>query len=437
MNISIFGLGYVGCVSAGCLAEKGHNVLGVDSNPSKVAKINQGEPTIIEAGIADIIRRAVVSGTLRATMSVEEAVTSTCLSIIAVGTPGLKTGHLDLSHVERVCKEIGTALRQKAEFHVIVIRSTVLPGTNRRMAAVIAEASGKADGTGFAVVSNPEFIREGSAVQDFFHPPFTLFGSDNQKALDAMSQLYSEIDGEKVTSAIEVAEILKYVNNTFHALKVVFGNEVGIICKALGIDSHEVMDIFVKDTSLNLSSYYLKPGFAYGGSCLPKDTYALRTLANDHYLEIPVISNISVSNEAHKKSAIQMVLETGKRNIGILGLSFKEGTDDLRNSAIVDVVESLLGKGCKLRIFDRNVWLSELTGVNKDFIESKIPHIYAFVFDDIDSVIEMSDVIVVANREEEFKVKLMETRYADKKIIDLVRLWKNPVRNGNYEGIGW
>jgi GDP-mannose 6-dehydrogenase len=437
MKISVFGLGYVGCVSAGCLAEKGHQVIGVDVSRDKVDKINLGQSTIIEKGIGDLIRDAVDNKRLHATMNVREAVMDTAVSIISVGTPSTKSGHLNLDHVIRVCEQIGEILRDKETFHVIAIRSTVLPGTNRRMTEIMEHASGKIHDRDFAVVSNPEFLREGSAVQDYFNPPFTLLGTESAAAQAVMLELYMDIAGEKIFTGIEVAEIMKYVNNTFHALKVVFGNEVGNICKALGIDSHKVMDIFIRDTHLNISPYYLMPGFAYGGSCLPKDTRAFRTLAGDHYIDVPVISSIERSNEIHKDNAVQMILETKKRNIGILGLSFKEGTDDLRNSAIVDVVERLLGKGCRLLIFDRNVKLSELTGTNKDYIESKIPHLQSFIQNDIGKVVSESDVIVVANRESEFRDVLADSRFSGKTVIDLIRLWEQPAYPGSYEGICW
>lgn len=435
MRISIFGLGYVGCVSAGCLASKGHHVIGVDVMDSKVQQINNGIPTIIEKGIVDLVKVANQNGRLSATTSVKDAVLDTDLSIISVGTPSARNGHLNLSHIYQVAKEIGQALAEKNGFHVILIRSTVLPGTNKLVTKMIEDTSGKKCGQDFAIVSNPEFLREGSAVEDYFNPPFTLIGTDNEIAQEMVRQLYQEIEGEFIVAPIEVAEIIKYVNNTFHALKVVFGNEVGNICKSIGIDSHAVMDIFCKDKHLNISPYYLKPGFAYGGSCLPKDTRALRTLASDHYIDIPVISSIERSNELQKDNAVQMIVESQKRIIGILGLSFKEGTDDLRNSAIVDVVERLLGKGFLLNIFDHNVRLSELTGTNKAFIDAKIPHLQSFIKDDLDAVIEGSEVIVIANRESVFLEAL--ERHPGKIVIDLVRLWKSPTYDGQYEGISW
>lgn len=436
MDISIFGLGYVGCVGAACLASLGHNVVGVDLSENKVNLINSGKPTIIERDIEALCMQAHRQGRLRATTDPVDAVKSTQVSFIAVGTPTSGKGSLNLQYVDAVAAQIGKALRGTGHFHVVAIRSTVTPGTNVHVSEIIARESGLVAGEDFAVVSNPEFLREGSSVKDFLNPPLTLVGASSEKALEVMRELYKDIHAEFVATDIPVAEIMKYVNNTFHALKIVFGNEVGSICKPLGIDSHKVMDVFCKDTHLNISPYYLKPGFAYGGSCLPKDTKALLTLARENLVDVPVISHIEASNEAQKKRAIDLILSQGKRNIAILGLSFKAGTDDLRCSPIVDVVETLLGKGCVLSIYDRNVRLSQLTGTNRDFIMDKIPHLQHFVSDDLDAVIRSSDVVVVTNREEEF-ARILED-YPGKIIIDLVRAWSNPhYPAGEYHGLAW
>ncbi len=435
MRVSIFGLGYVGCVSAGCLVEKGHKVIGVDVSESKVAQINSGRPTIIENDIDSLIMRGHESGRLKATLDATYAVLNTDISIISVGTPSTREGHLNLNYIFKVAEEIGEALREKEDFHVIAIRSTVLPGTNEKVGKIIEEFSGKKRNDSFALVSNPEFLREGSAVKDYFNPPITILGSDSKRAIDAMENLYSNISSEFVETDIRVAEIMKYVNNTYHALKIVFANEVGNICKSQNIDSHKVMEIFCKDTQLNISPYYFKPGFAYGGSCLPKDTKAFMTLAWDNYVKIPVIENIIGSNENQKERLVEIVLEKGKRNIAFLGLSFKPGTDDLRNSPMVDVVERLLGKGFNINIYDKNVKLSEITGTNKEYIESKIPHLQHFISSDLDEVISSSDVIVVGHKADEFEDIPM--KYAGKVIIDLVRMWKDIEYEGSYEGISW
>lgn len=435
MNISIFGLGYVGCVGAGCCAELGHKVIGVDVSENKVNLINNGKPTIIENEIAELIKKGYENKMIEATNDSKYAVLNSEVSFIAVGTPSTKEGHLNLQYIFNVAEEIGEALKEKDGFHIIAIRSTVLPGTNEKVGGIIEKISGKLRGKDFTVVSNPEFLREGTAVKDYFNPPITLVGSDNEYAINKMKELYAKLPAEFISTDIKVAEIMKYVNNTFHALKIVFGNEVGNICKGLDIDSHKVMEIFCKDKQLNISPYYFKPGFAYGGSCLPKDSKALRTLAKDLYIDSPVIDNIDKSNELQKKAALDMIMNKGKRKIGILGLSFKAGTDDLRCSPIVDVIESLLGKGYKIKIYDKNVKLSEITGTNKEFIEAKIPHLQEFITDKLDYVIEESDILVITNKEKEFSDILQ--KYENKIILDLVRVWNDVDYNGYYEGISW
>lgn len=435
MNISIFGLGYVGCVGAACLAKLGHNVIGVDVNENKVNLMNAGKPTIIEAGIAELCAEAHEAGRMTATTSVEEAVLGSTVSFIVVGTPSSKEGHLNLNYIYTVARQIGEALRLKNEFHIVAIRSTVLPGTNEKVGEIIAESSGRKRGIDFTVVSNPEFLREGTSVEDYFNPPLTLVGTDMPEAEEIFREIYKDIPAEFIATDIRVAEMMKYVNNTYHALKIVFGNEVGNICKELNIDSHKVMEIFCKDKQLNISPYYFKPGFAYGGSCLPKDMKALKTLAHDLYVSVPVIESIYESNEAQKDKAVKMIMAAGHRKVGILGLSFKAGTDDLRCSPIVEVVERLLGKGFEIRIYDKNVKISELTGTNKDFIMAKIPHLQHFVTDDLQSVCENSDVLVITNKEKEFASVL--TDYPNKTIIDLVRQWKEVDYAGHYEGISW
>ena len=447
MKISIFGLGYVGCVGAACLAKLGHQVIGVDVNENKVNLMNQGKPTIIEEGIAELCAEAHEKGLMRATMDVKEAVMNTEVSFIVVGTPSSKEGHLNLNYIYAVAKQIGEALADKPNHkfetinpksslrHIVAIRSTVLPGTNEKVGQMIAEASGLVRGKDFTVVSNPEFLREGTSVEDYFNPPLTLVGTDMPEAEAVFREIYKGIDAEFIATDIRVAEMMKYVNNTYHALKIVFGNEVGNICKELNIDSHKVMEIFCKDKQLNISPYYFKPGFAYGGSCLPKDMKALKTLAHDHYVEVPVIEAIGESNELQKRRAVQLIMAQGKRKVGILGLSFKAGTDDLRCSPIVDVVESLLGKGFEIRIYDKNVKVSELTGTNKDFIMAKIPHLQHFVSDDLETVCRESDVLVVTNKEKEFAELL--AKYPNKIVVDLVRQWKDVDYAGHYEGLSW
>ena len=422
------------------MAKLGHRVIGVDVNENKVRLINEGKPTIIEEGIAELCAEAHSKGLMSATMDVREAVHATDVSFIVVGTPSSKEGHLNLNYIYKVAEQIGAALSDKPANkdglrHIVAIRSTVLPGTNEKVGEIIAQASGLVRGKDFTIVSNPEFLREGTSVKDYFNPPLTLVGTDMPEAEAVFREIYKGIEAEFICTDIRVAEMMKYVNNTYHALKIVFGNEVGNICKELNIDSHKVMEIFCKDKQLNISPYYFKPGFAYGGSCLPKDMKALKTLAHDHYVEVPVIEAIGESNELQKRRAVQLIMAQGQRRVGILGLSFKSGTDDLRCSPIVDVVESLLGKGFEIRIYDKNVKVSELTGTNKDFIMAKIPHLQHFVTDDLEAVCRESDVLVVTNKEKEFADVL--ARYPNKTIVDLVRQWKEVDYDGRYEGLSW
>ena len=441
MNISIFGLGYVGCVGAACLAKLGHKVVGVDVNENKVRLMNEGKPTIIEEGISELCQEAHDKGLMLATTIAAEGIAQTEVSFIVVGTPSSPEGHLNLNYIYTVAGRIGRALKEKKErgeltyLHLVAIRSTVLPGTNKKVGEIIAEEGGLVRSKDFTVVSNPEFLREGTSVEDYFNPPLTLIGTDSEYAEKVFREMYKDINAEFISTDIKVAEIMKYVNNTYHALKIVFGNEVGNICKGLDIDSHKVMEIFCKDKQLNISPYYFKPGFAYGGSCLPKDMKALKTLAHDLYVDVPVIESIFQSNENQKKNAVKIIMAQGQRKVGVLGLSFKAGTDDLRCSPIVDVVETLLGKGFEIRIYDKNVKVSELTGTNKDFIMAKIPHLQHFVTADLDEVCRESDVLVVTNKEKEFADVLK--KYPGKTIIDLVRQWKEVDYDGKYEGISW
>jgi GDP-mannose 6-dehydrogenase len=423
-NISIFGLGYVGCVGVGCLAQLGHRIIGVDAQPTKVDFINQGQATIIEEGIAEILAAQHAAGRIRATSSAAEAIAATELSFICVGTPPTAHGHLDLSAIEKVAAEIGAALAQKKSRHVIALRSTVLPGTREMIVAIIARTSGQIAGEDFAVVSNPEFLREGSSVKDFFKPPYTLIGSDCDWATEMMRGVYTGVDAAFVTTEPRVAELMKYVCNSFHALKIVFANEVGNICQRLEIDGQKLMDIFCQDTKLNISRAYLQPGFAYGGSCLPKDLKALQTIAHDHYLNCPVLESIGPSNEHQKDMALQDIQRFGCRKVGFLGLSFKAGTDDLRESPIIDVIERLLGKGYDLKIYDRHVHLARLVGANREYIVKKIPFISNFISDDLAAVLAHADLVVVVNKEPGLKEALLALP-AEKPIYDLANLGLN------------
>jgi GDP-mannose 6-dehydrogenase len=438
MNVSVFGLGYVGSVSAASFAADAHTVVGVDVNPDKVASLNEGRSPIVEKGLDDLIRDNAANGRLRATTSTRDAVEATDLSLICVGTPSRKNGSLDLTYLERVAEQIGEALRTKAGYHVVVVRSTVLPGTTHDVVIPALErTSGKKYGTGFGVTVNPEFLREGTAIHDFRNPPLTLVGHNYKSDAEPTQGLYSKVDAPMVTTTIRTAEMIKYASNTWHALKVTFANEIGNLCKRLQIDSHEVMDIFCRDEKLNLSSYYMKPGFAFGGSCLPKDVRALQYRAKEVDLEMPVIQSILGSNQLQVQHAIEEIVDTGKKRVGLLGFSFKAGTDDLRESPIVILAEALLGKGYQLCIYDKNVSIARLVGANKEYINTQIPHLSSLLCESIDDVLNTSDVIVVGNAAPEFSDALSRTR-PDQIILDLVRV-KTP-RNeipGDYRGICW
>jgi GDP-mannose 6-dehydrogenase len=438
MRVSVFGLGYVGSVSAASFAADGHTVIGVDVNPDKVASLNEGRSPIVEQGLDELIRTAAADGSLRATTDTVEAITATDLSLLCVGTPSRKNGSLDLSYLERVCQQIGEALKAKADYHVVVVRSTVLPGTTHQVVIpAIEQASGKTYGTGFGVTVNPEFLREGTALHDFRHPPLTLVGHNYASDAGPTEALYARVDAPVVNTSIRTAEMMKYASNTWHALKVCFANEIGNVCKRLDIDSHEVMDIFCRDEKLNLSSYYMKPGFAFGGSCLPKDVRALQYRAKEVDLDLPVIQSILGSNQLQIQHALEQVMESGRKRVGLLGFSFKAGTDDLRESPIVILAEALLGKGYELRIFDRNVSIARLVGANKDYITKQIPHLSSLLCEDIDEVLEQSDVIVVGNNAPEFAEALKRTR-PDQTIVDLVRVKTDRAEiPGQYQGICW
>jgi len=438
MNVSVFGLGYVGSVSAASFAADGHTVVGVDVNPDKVASLNEGRSPIVEKGLDELIRDNAANGRLRATTSTKDAIDATDLSLICVGTPSRRNGSLDLSYLARVCEQIGQALANKPGYHVVVVRSTVLPGTTHEVVIPALErTSGKKYGTGFGVAVNPEFLREGTAIQDFRQPPMTLVGHNYKSDAQPTEALYGKVEAPLVNTSIRTAEMIKYASNTWHALKVCFANEVGNLCKRLDIDSHEVMDIFCRDEKLNLSSYYMKPGFAFGGSCLPKDVRAMQYRAREMDLEMPVIQSILGSNELQIKHAIDMVVETGKKRVGLLGFSFKAGTDDLRESPIVILAEALLGKGYSLRIYDRNVSIARLVGANKEYINKQIPHLSSLLGESIDEVIEKSEVIVVGNGSPEFAEALKRTR-PDQQVIDLFRLKVDREEiPAEYTGICW
>lgn len=438
MKISVFGLGYVGTVSAACLAHQGHDIVGVDINEVKVNMINQGQSPIIEQDLEEIIKKGVSEGRLRATTDALEGIHHSDISLVCVGTPSNSNGSLNLQFVERVCREIGRGLSKKKSRHVVVVRSTMLPGsTEERVIPALEESSGLRAGQGFGVCVNPEFMREGTSVYDFHHPPFTLIGEHRERDSDVVAKLYETIDAPLIRVPLRMAEMVKYVNNAFHALKVCFANEIGNICKKEGIDGHQVMDIFCLDAKLNLSPYYLKPGFAFGGSCLPKDLRALLYHGRRRDLELPVLRSILPSNERQLKRGFELIKETRKKKIGILGLSFKASTDDLRESPLVGLIETLIGKGYDVKVYDRNVSMARLHGTNKRYIEKEIPHISTLMCASLTEVVEGAEVVVIGNQDPEF-VKALEMVRPDQVIIDLVRITDDfSQTNGQYQGICW
>ncbi len=436
MKISIFGLGYVGTVSAGCLAHDGHEVIGVDPVPTKVDLINAGKSPIIESEIDEIIGATVKQGRLRATGDQDRAISETELSFVCVGTPGQANGNLDLTYVRRVCELIGKALKNKPTRHTVVIRSTILPGTIRQLLIpVLEEHSGKRAGADFGVCNNPEFLREGSAVSDFNLPPKTVIGELDCESGDVLASLYAKLDAPLIRTELEIAEMIKYVDNCWHALKIGFANEIGNVCKSLSIDAHAVMRAFCQDKKLNISTAYLMPGFAFGGSCLPKDLRALTYAARMRDVELPIMTSILPSNELQIARGLRLIMERGRKRIGVLGFSFKEGTDDLRESPMIEVIERLVGKGHEVWIFDKNVNLAKLVGANRDFILNKIPHVSRLMVDSIDAVLEHAETVVVGNRDPDFG-GLPDKLRAGQSIVDLVRISDQRSNNG-YDGICW
>jgi GDP-mannose 6-dehydrogenase len=436
VRISIFGLGYVGAVSAGCLANDGHAVVGVDPMPTKVDLINRGQTPIIEAEIGEIIAGAVADGRLRATADVAAAIHETDLSFVCVGTPSQPNGNLDLAYIRRVCEQIGSALREKAERHVVVIRSTIVPGTMEDIVIpILEEFSGKTAGTGFGVCYNPEFLREGSSVKDFYGPPKTVIGELDPASADMLASLYAKLPAPLIRTDLRTSEMVKYVDNSWHALKIGFANEIGNLSKAFGIDAHEVMKIFCQDQKLNISCAYLLPGFAFGGSCLPKDLRALAYQAKTHDLQLPILTSILPSNELQVVRGLQIITDKGFKRVGILGFSFKAGTDDLRESPVIELIERLIGKGYDLRIYDKNVRLASLVGANRDFILNRIPHISRLMADSMDAVLEHAQTVVIGNKDSAFCSVPNRIR-DDQVLVDFVRV-TTKMSQGTYDGICW
>jgi GDP-mannose 6-dehydrogenase len=438
MKISVFGLGYVGCVSAACLAARGHEVVGVDVNPAKVDLIARGNAPVVEERIGELTAEVVASGALRATTDVAEAIAATDVSLICVGTPSAPNGSLSTTYLERVTEQIGLALAGTDRRHTVVFRSTMLPGTCLDLLVPILEkASGKTAGVDIGVAVNPEFLREGTSVRDFFEPPKTVIGELDETSGEVVAALYEGLPGEVFRVPIPVAEMTKYADNCFHALKIGFANELGSIARAIGLDSHRVMDVFLADRKLNISPAYLRPGFAFGGSCLPKDLRGLVYAARRADVSVPILEHILPSNEEHLKRAFELVAATGKRKIGLFGLSFKPGTDDLRESPLVELAERLIGKGYRVRIYDANVQLSRLMGANRDYIESRLPHLGDLLSSSVEDVLAHAEVCVVGSTDP--AVTEAVDRAGDRTIIDLVRLPDAEKRRAHegYVGLGW
>jgi GDP-mannose 6-dehydrogenase len=437
MKISVFGLGYVGAVSAGCFAQDYHDVIGVDPYQPKVDLINRGQTPVIEKDIGEIIAAAVENKTLRATTDVREALSNSAISLICVGTPSQLNGSLDLKYIKNVCQQIGAALKDKEAFHLVVVRSTMLPGSMANVVIPTLEtASGKKAGKDFGICNNPEFLREGTAVYDFRHPPKTVIGEIDARSGDVLASLYERLDAPLIRTNVETAEMVKYSDNVWHALKVSFANEIGNICKAAAIDGHKVMEIFCQDTKLNLSPYYLKPGFAFGGSCLPKDVRALTYKARSLDIEVPVLNAIMPSNQYQIEKGLKMIIGKGHKKVGFLGFSFKAGTDDLRESPLVEVIERLLGKGYDVRLYDRNVNVARLVGVNRDYILSHIPHISKLMMESIEAVLAHAQTVVIGNGDKAFNA-VPDLLHADQVLVDLMGIGPSRSEEGRYDGICW
>ena len=437
MKVSVFGLGYVGTVCAACLAERGHEVIGCDVSEAKVDLVNAGQSPIIEKDIGELVSSNVKSGRLKATVSTSEAVMGSDLSLLCVGTPSRANGSLDLSAVQAVSRQIGSSLAGKNSYHSVVVRSTVLPGTlSDIVVPSLQETSSKKLGEAFGVASNPEFMREGSAVSDFNNPAKTVIGTKDETTRERLLELYRGLSGRLIVTEPRLAELVKYTDNTWHALKVAFGNEIGNICKAAGVDSHELMQVFFADTKLNISNAYLLPGFAFGGSCLPKDVRAINAYAVQHDVEAPLLKSLMPSNKQQIERALQWILDHGKRNVGFLGFSFKAGTDDLRESPYLELIERLIGKGCDIRIFDQNVSLAKLVGANKAYLMNAIPHVTQLMVPSIEDAVEHSDVVVTTSRSPEYEAVVEKLR-PDQILLDMARLPNTDRIAGTYDGINW
>jgi len=438
MRVVVVGLGYVGSVCSACLAERGHDIVGVDTSDYKVSCIRRGESPIVERGLPELIARAVKSGKLSATAAIADAMPGADVVLVCVGTPSAEDGSLDLTHVKRACAEVGSALKGAGRFVTVVMRSTMLPGSVLgELAPVLEQTTGGKAGREFGVAYNPEFLREGTAVDDFFGAEYTVLGAGCERSGQALRQLYAGVGGELMVTPIPTAEMLKYVNNSFHALKVAFANEVGRWAKSEGVDAQEVMRLMRRDTKLNLSGAYLSPGFAFGGSCLPKDLRALNSRARRHDLDLPVLAGILRSNDVHVAGAVHLIERFHKRKLGFLGLSFKAGTDDLRESPILRVIGTLVGKGYDVRLHDPSLDMDRVLGANRRFVEAELPYLPERLRPDMDQVLEHAEVVVIGNRSAEYRTLGPRIR-AGQMVVDLVSaVDRASVRAGEYHGLAW
>ncbi|TDY03766.1 nucleotide sugar dehydrogenase [Thiohalophilus thiocyanatoxydans] len=438
MNISIFGMGYVGAVSAACLARDGHNVIGVDVDPTKLELLRQGQSPIVEEGIQELTREVVEQGRLTVTDNADESIGGSTLSFVCVGTPSQPNGSQDLKAIEHVAAQIGAALAGHDHYHVVVIRSTVRPGTvMSRVRPVLEAHSGKKLGEGFGLAFQPEFLREGTSIRDYDNPPFTVVGGDCNRTLDCIKPLFEHLPCEFIGTDISTAEMLKYACNAFHAVKIVFANEIGRVSQTLGVDSREVMRLVTQDRQLNISPAYLRPGFAFGGSCLPKDLRALLYIAKEQDAEVPMLTGVIPSNQQQIDHALQFILRSEKRRVGMIGLSFKSGTDDLRESPLVTLAEQLIGKGIDLRIHDPNVQLSRLIGANRRYIEEKLPHIGRLLIDDCAELIRESDIVMVGLSDAHLVEQVIAEAGEAQVVLDLVGMPGRDRLKAAYRGICW
>ena len=434
MNISIFGMGYVGCILAAGHSCQRHNIIGVDINQKKLDILNLGKSPVIEKDIENYIGKAIEKQLLKTTTNVTEAINKSEVSLISVGTPCKENGEINLDFTIQVCEDIAKALKEKQDYHLIAFKSTLFPGTvENKLIPIIEEISQKKAGTDFGICHNPEFLREGSGMEDFFNPPVTVIGQLDQKSGDTLEKIYEGINGEKVRTTIKIGEMIKYVNNTFHGLKVTFANEIGKIAKQFNIDSHELMKIFCMDKQLNLSPYYLKPGVPYGGSCLTKDLEALKFESKN--IDTHILNSIKKSNDAHIDYCVDLIEKTNKKNIGILGLSFKENTDDLRSSAIILIIDKLIKKGFNIKVYDKIVESTEKFGANKKIIEKQFPFLKDILVKTIEEAASQ-EVVVIKNKNQEFK-KIANILKEDQILIDMVRLFEKEDINSKYVGVCW